>query len=279
MSIRRTVLCAAAFAALALCLARTGLDRPNGRTLDVSAAFADARRPNADPAGVGDLTGRFIVSGRLLPRTFISPPLPPSGRKLKDDSLLVSGGDQAIANVFVYMYPTTAIARQPTFLIQSPAGIVIYDGRMSPRALCVQTPRQVIIANSDDHLCTLRFDSGGVAPDTQIQSHESATLTLVRPGSQLPFTVDGTDVPWLHCIILVSDNPYATTTDAFGRFTIKNIPVGKWQFAVSHERRLHVSDVFVNGQRTKWEHGRFAITIRSGENSIGTVEIPADSLR
>jgi hypothetical protein len=279
MSIRRIVPCAIAFGVLGLFIAKVGPDRQGEGFIGQSVALAGPPQSGVGPAAVGDLTGRFVVRGHLPPRSFNSPVLPRTGRRLKDDSLLVFGNDQTIANVFVYMYPTTAVAGQPKYLFESPIGIVISGGRMIPRAVCTQTSQELVIANGDDEASCLRFESGDIAPDTQIGAHESARVTLARSGSQLPSTVDATNVPWLHGLILVSDNPYAAVTDGYGQFTIKNIPVGKWQFAVSHQRLAHVANVVLDGKPTKWEHGRFSWTIHSGVNSLGTVEIPAESLR
>jgi len=279
MSTRRIVLCAIAFGALGVFIAKVGPNRQREEFIGQSAAFASPPQSEVGPAAVGDLTGRFVVRGNVPPRSLISPVLPRTGRRLKDDSLLVFGNDQSIANVFVYMYPTNAVAGQPKYLSQSPVAIVIRDGRMIPRAVCMQASQELVIANGDDDACWLRFDSAGIAPDTQIEALESARVTLARVGSQLPLPIDAINVPWLHCMILVSDNPYAATTDGYGQFTIKNIPVGKWQFAVSHQRLAHVANVVINGQPTKWEHGRFSWAIHPGVNSLGTVEIAAESLR
>lgn len=40
----------------------------------------------------------------------------------------------------------------------------------------------------------------------------------------------------MSCVVLVLENPYFATTDAAGKFTIKNVPPGKYQVKAWHER-------------------------------------------
>jgi len=269
--------CAVALFILGLFLSKNGPNHGKGKPVNSTVALAASPSLAVDPDAVGDLTGRFIFDGQVpLPR-FISPAMPRTGRKLKDESVLVFGKDQAVANIIVYMYPTTAIERQPTYFYQPPVAIAIYKGRMIPRAVCVQSSQQVIVANGDDQTCELRIDESDIAPDTTIEAYNSVTLTLHRQNNNHPGFLRGIYPSWLQCFMLVSDNPYAATTDGDGRFTIKNIPVGKWQFAVAHAR-LKIRKVIIDGGPTEWHHSRFPLTIHSGVNSVGTVELPSESL-
>ncbi len=43
--------------------------------------------------------------------------------------------------------------------------------------------------------------------------------------------------------LLVRDTPYMAVTDQQGRFQIKGLPVGQWEFAFWHERAQFLTEV------------------------------------
>ena len=81
--------------------------------------------------------------------------------------------------------------------------------------------------------------------------------------------------PWMLGYVLIRDNPYMAKTDATGKFTIKNLPVGKWQFQVWHERAGYLQNATIAGKDAGWKRGRFEIEIKAGENHLGEVKVPA----
>jgi hypothetical protein len=80
--------------------------------------------------------------------------------------------------------------------------------------------------------------------------------------------------PWMLGYVLIRDNPYMAVSDDRGGFEIENLPVGEHTFQVWQEKSGFVQDVVLDGKETKWEKGRFTITIKPGKNDLGKIEVP-----
>jgi hypothetical protein len=91
---------------------------------------------------------------------------------------------------------------------------------------------------------------------------------------QIPVPVACNIHPWMKAYVLVKDHPYSAVTDADGRFEIKNLPVGEWEFVAWQEKAGYVSEVTVGGQSKTWEKGRFTVKIKSAaQTDLGEVVV------
>ena len=77
-------------------------------------------------------------------------------------------------------------------------------------------------------------------------------------------------------LALIRSNPYMAATDDQGRFEMKNIPVGTWEFVFWHERATYLTDVQVDGEPAQWRRGRAAIAIQPGGVDLGVVTVAAE---
>jgi hypothetical protein len=84
--------------------------------------------------------------------------------------------------------------------------------------------------------------------------------------------------------VLPIEQPYATTTDANGRFRIEKLPIGELRFRVWHERSGWLEGKFVSegeGETVPTEvsaKGRFVRSVEAGSNDLGTLSVEAKSL-
>ena len=213
--------------------------------------------------------------------------MPRTKKRLVDDSLIVSGRDKAISNVFVYLLRSTIRAQDTDTsnktLITSPVVLMLRDGRFEPHAVWLQDSQPLVVANQDSETCYLKFDDQEIAPEL---ASTSGRLSIEPAGQKVvsvkrfnnrPGQIVGLHPGWLRCPILVSDHPYAAITDKDGNFAIKHVPIGEWKFGVYHERARSIEKVFIDGKAVEWKHGRFAYSIHPDNNSLGTIEVPADA--
>ena len=84
--------------------------------------------------------------------------------------------------------------------------------------------------------------------------------------------------PWMRGWLLVRDTPYMAVTDQDGRFEIKRLPVGQWEFAFWHERAQFLTTVVQEGRKVTWKRGRTRLAIKPGSNELGVVTVPLDTL-
>lgn len=223
---------------------------PLTRPDEVLADFVPPVEPETDPQA-GAITGQILWEGPL-PKLA---PLPLRSRgTIPDESVLVDPASLGLKNVFVYLQkaPAGYVSRAV------PVRRKVIDhplGRYSPRASWIRT---------DEHLVFKNF----CAVSADIHS-----MPLLNPGSNFilkPWDRLGTVVLFtqperypvqivddIHAsataYVLPLDHPFASITDAQGRFQIGHLPVGTHQFRVWHERFGYIErawTVEVVGQTT-----------------------------
>ncbi|HEV2969139.1 MAG TPA: hypothetical protein VGY55_04055 [Pirellulales bacterium] len=251
------------------------------RWLRAARACGQVTEPKpADHRVSGELTGRFLVHGKLAPPIVFGPIMPRTGKRITDDSLSVSGEQQALANVIVYLARGADGGRPPAIADEKPNSdpviISIFDGHLVPRVVGLRDTQALVIDNFDDDSCFFSFNPTEIGPRVRVDSMSRAVVRVTK-ARRYPGEIECNAHDWLRGFVYVSDDPYFAVSDDDGRFTIKNVPVGQWVFAAWHERASKLDDVSIDSKPAKWNHGRFTLTIRPGVNSLGTVEIPAET--
>jgi hypothetical protein len=77
----------------------------------------------------------------------------------------------------------------------------------------------------------------------------------------------------MHGMLFVHDNPYMAASDGSGRIHLTNLPVGKWQFRMMHERCGFIRKATLGGKPVTWRGGRVELEIKPGQNDLGDVLI------
>jgi plastocyanin len=120
----------------------------------------------------------------------------------------------------------------------------------SPYVTGVQTGQPVEFKNSDGFLHNvhgLPFDN----KEFNFGQQRGAIEEKRFPKPEI-FKVKCDVHPWMSAWIGVFDHPYFAITDAEGRFTIKNLPPGKYTLEVWHEKLKGPSlDLTVEGKETR----------------------------
>jgi hypothetical protein len=152
---------------------------------------------------------------------------------IPDESLVVSatGG---IANVFVYL------AKKPKGVKFDPpeSQPFLDQGKciFAPRSLLLRAGVEYELKNSDKVPHNVQTFPGANSGSNNSMPPGSSMKGSYRNPEQQPFQSKCAIHPWMEFWTLVVDHPYAAVTDADGKFTIPNVPPGKYKFRVFHER-------------------------------------------
>jgi plastocyanin len=108
----------------------------------------------------------------------------------------------------------------------------------TPQIVAVQTGQKVVVKNSDT--CVHNVHSKPTVPgndehnDVQMPGGADLTYTFAKPEPFLKFQCDVH--PWMFAWVSVFDSPYFCVSDKDGKFTIKNVPAGKYTVEAAHRK-------------------------------------------
>jgi plastocyanin len=108
----------------------------------------------------------------------------------------------------------------------------------TPSIAAVQTGQKIIVKNSDTcvHNVHTKPTVAGNEESNQLQMPGGADLTFTFPQPE-PFLKFQCDVhPWMFAWVSVFDSPYFAVSDKNGKFTIKNVPPGKYTVEAAHRK-------------------------------------------
>ena len=231
-----------------------------------------ALAPASASAQWGDLTGKFVYDGKAPepPKINVNKDVEVFGDKgLVDESLLV-GPEGGVANVVIYVR-TPNVKINPELEKGVPQKVV-YDnknGRFEPHVATIWLGKQTLVLHNSDpvgHNANLQpLGDQGVNP--LLPANASVDHQFNRKQS-IPVPVGCNIHPWMRGYVLPRDNPYATVSDKDGTFKLEKLPAGELEFQVWHEKAGYVDT-------TKMPKGRFKMTIKAGQNDLGTIKLPA----
>jgi len=196
-------------------------------------------------ATAGDITGTVTISGTPPPEREISPLNndPTCGKlhssPVKTDFYAV-GANNGLGDVVVMLKGVPAKAADAS----TPPAVIDQKGCMyTPQFLAVQTGQTLLVKTSDPALHNVHINPAAQANAeafstkiSQAQSPGAADLSFTFPAAE-NFVKFNCDVhPWMFAWVTVVDNPYFAQTDKDGKFTIKNVPPGKYTVTALHNK-------------------------------------------
>ncbi len=145
--------------------------------------------------------------------------------------------------------------------------------RFDPHVALIWTGQKVVIGNSDPigHNVNLTSNDSEAFNET-IPSGGTIEKTFAK-SKRMPVSISCSIHPWMKGWVMVRDNPYMAVTDKDGKFEIKNLPVGKWQFMFWQEMAGYVAEVKRNGKPEKWRRGILEVEIKPGKNDQGEIVV------
>ena len=106
----------------------------------------------------------------------------------------------------------------------------------TPQILAIQTGQKLIVRNSDPCVHNVHAKPVNNPESNQVQMPGGAdlTFTFAKPEPFLKFQCDVH--PWMFAWVSVFDNPYFAISGTDGKFTIKNVPPGKYTLVAAHRK-------------------------------------------
>jgi hypothetical protein len=199
-------------------------------------------------ASAADITGTVTLSGTPPPEREITPLEndPVCGKmhsgKVFTDFYAV-GPNKGLGDVIVMLKGVPAKAADAS---AAPALMDQKGCLYEPQILAVQVGQKLIVKNSDP--ATVPMHNVHINPTasanmdaystkiSQPQMSGSADLVYQFPAPEnfLKFQCDVH--PWMFAWVTVVDNPYFAVTDKSGKYTIKDVPPGKYKIVALHRK-------------------------------------------
>jgi plastocyanin len=224
----------------------------------------------------GTLEGQFVVDGKVPAQKPLVAKGDPAAKDptvcakegVPDDSVVVNADNGGIANIVVYMRKAPANIHPDLKAV--PADKAVFDQllcRFTPHVLVVRVGQAVQCKSSDEanhNVHTYPFSNN--AENFIISANDQVGRDLnLKLAESRPMKV-GCDIhSYMNAWWVVLDHPYAAVTDADGKFKLENVPAGKHEFIVWHERAGYVNK--------KWE-----VTVKKGDNVQAPVKVKAADL-
>ncbi len=190
-------------------------------------------------AGAADITGTITLTG--------TPPAAKEITPIKDDPtcaslypgdlpktmFYVTGANGELADVVVTL---KGISGQSTGASAPPAVLDQKGCLYVPQIIAVQTGQKIIVKNSDPCVHNVHATPTANPEANQVQMPGGADLTFAfdKPEPFLKFRCDVH--PWMFAWVTVVDSPYFAVSGKDGKFTIKNVPPGKYTLEAAHRK-------------------------------------------
>jgi plastocyanin len=190
----------------------------------------------------GDLTGTITLKGTAPAEMDIGPKMTEAspdcaalyaGKALPTTHFYVVGAGGELADVVVYLkgVPSASTGASAPPVVLDQKGCVY-----TPTILAVQTGQKLIVKNSDPCVHNVHTVPAVNEMVNQVQMPGGADLTFTfdKPEPFLKFQCDVH--PWMFAWVSVFDHPYFAISGKDGKFTIKNVPPGKYTLEAAHRK-------------------------------------------
>ena len=233
----------------------------------------------------GSLKVRFVYGGAAFEPQSLTPDKDTEfcgKHALVNERLLVNGENKGIKNVVLYVYT----GRGGTKLPPQPASnktleLANLDCRFEPRIVVLQVGDTLKVTNPDavGHNANLNFFANQ-AQNITIPPNAERLVKIERP-EPAAIPVDCNIHPWMRAYVVALDHPFAAVSDENGVMEIKGLPAGEeLVFRLYHEAAEGaIREVQIDGKPTELKKNLLELTIKPGENDLGTITIPAAALK
>ena len=238
--------------------------------------------------GFGSISGQFILDG-IIPKPKILVAKNQNVRDanvcavadLLDESLVVDKKTKGIANIFIYIRKVDKI--HPDLKVTPKKKLeVVFDQKachFMPHAMFVRTD-QTVLVKSDDACShnTHTYPYRNKAENFILPNVNRAGVPLKFAVAEgFPIKVECNIHSWMIAWWLILDHPYAAVTSKDGKFEIKKLPEGQYDFIVWHELTG-----YIGSKKGRYPDGvavkkGFKVTVTAGKtNKLETFKVPTE---
>jgi plastocyanin len=145
----------------------------------------------------------------------------------------VVGANGELADVIVSL---KGISGKSTGASAAPVTLDQKGALYVPQIVAIQTGQKLIVKNSDPLVHNVHAKPAANPESNQVQMSGGPDLTYTfdKPEPFLKFQCDVH--PWMFAWVSVFDHPYFAVSGADGKFTIKNVPPGKYTLEAAHRK-------------------------------------------
>jgi plastocyanin len=189
--------------------------------------------------------------------------------------LVINKENRGIANIVIWAYKPKKAALHPSYG-ETAKDIIKMDNlgcRFEPHTVTVRVGQTLEVGNSDPvgHNSMISFiKNPGVNPLIPASQKVQFGPKDIKKAEIVPSKVACSIHPWMQGFVLVQDHPYMAVTDKDGKFEIKNMPTGKYTLKVWNGK--YIQQVKVDGKKTKWNKGKYALNLTKDEEHKYTVD-------
>lgn len=192
--------------------------------------------------------------------------------KPKDESLLV-GKDGGIRNIVVRLLSRKDVPVHPDFSVApKPAELDNRNCLFHPRVTLLQCNQPLKAINSDSVAHNVAVFAQRNQPFSIVVPQDKPLTRSFPMEERIPIRVDCSIHAWMHAYLVISKHPYAAVTDEHGRFEIKNVPQGEWEFQLWHERPGYLTSI-TRDETTTLKRGILKVTVGQ-TTDLGTMKVP-----
>lgn len=199
--------------------------------------------------------------------------------KVPDETYVINPENKGFGNIIVYLTVPMGGKKPPASadLAKLKDAEILFDNKMlrfQPHVLVVLTGQKIVLGNSDkiSHNTNISF-AGGLGNTASNEAlPPGGKITKVYPKEErVPTNVACNVHPYMKAYMLVRDNPYFAVSDKDGKFEVKNVPDGEWQFTVWQEKSGYVTTVKVGDKATTWAKGKLTQKFAGKEVDLGKI--------
>lgn len=194
--------------------------------------------PSLSVAHAADITGVITFKGTPPPEKEITPleEDPTCGALHTDKPMTqfyVVGPNGELADVVVSLNITgkSTGASAPAVVLDQKGCLYV------PTIVAVQTGQKITVRNSDPcihNIHTISQNGNDPHNDAQMPGGADLTYTFDKPENFLKFQCDVHS--WMFAWVTIEDSPYFAVSDKSGKFTIKDVPPGKYTITAIHRK-------------------------------------------
>jgi plastocyanin len=190
-------------------------------------------------AGAADITGVISLKGTAPAEKELTPirddpncaAMYPGALPTTHFYVVSAGG--GLADVIVSL---KGISGKSAGASAAPATLDQKGALYSPQIIAIQTGQKLIVKNSDPLVHNVHAKPAANPESNQVQMSGGADLTYSfdKPEMFLKFQCDMHK--WMFAWVSVFDHPYFAVSGADGKFTIKDVPPGKYTLEATHRK-------------------------------------------
>lgn len=229
----------------------------------------------------GNLKGRIVLTGELpvAKEIEVTRDEEVCGRVgLLDESLLVNKDNRGVQNVIIWLSSKTPVPVHSSMQdVPEPAKLDNRNCMFVPRVVRLRTNQILQSSNSDS-----------VAHNVAVYARRNQPFSIVIPEDKpleskfareelVPIRVDCSIHSWMRGYLIISEHPYSAVTDKDGKFEIKNLPVGEWEFRFWHERPGYLTKL-TGAQQVELLRGAFKLKVEPSGIDLGDLQIDVSEL-